>query len=418
MGWQERLRQAAYTSPSGTRITFDYEGVSRDIDKRTAGFEFPGVNDAYVQDNGFGARKYALRCYFWGPDHDLVGTAFELGLCESGIGRLEHPLYGTFDVVPFGSITRREDLKSEANQTVIEVTFWSTVRAVYPSGAASPKNELEEALDGFDVAASQQFAASVDLSTVVARANERSTVLQLLRTISGILGAISDVTSSVRRAFEDEFSAIQYGIDVLVGQPLQLAQQITNLIQTPARAHAAIAARLQAYGLFAERLMASSPGTGKPEGLSDMQLRVVNDFLTVDLSLLSAVTGSVIAVQNATFTTRSDALGAADTVIAQFDSAVGFRDARFNELGILDTGEAYEGLLLAVGRVAGFAVEQSFSLATERRIVLDRPRTIIDLAGEIYGSVDDRLDLLININELTGSEILELPRGRAISYYA
>jgi hypothetical protein len=31
--------------------------------------------------------------------------------------------------------------------------------------------------------------------------------------------------------------------------------------------------------------------------------------------------------------------------------------------------------------------------------------------------VDGKLDLLINSNNLTGSEILELPRGRVISYY-
>ena len=40
-----------------------------------------------------------------------------------------------------------------------------------------------------------------------------------------------------------------------------------------------------------------------------------------------------------------------------------------------------------------------------------------DLDAELYGSVDDRLDFLIESNGLTGSEILELPRGRAIVYY-
>jgi hypothetical protein len=70
-----------------------------------------------------------------------------------------------------------------------------------------------------------------------------------------------------------------------------------------------------------------------------------------------------------------------------------------------------------VALTAGHLVETSFTLLQERRIVLDRERTIIDLAAELYGSVDDRLDLLINSNDLTGSEILELPRGRTIVYY-
>jgi hypothetical protein len=60
----------------------------------------------------------------------------------------------------------------------------------------------------------------------------------------------------------------------------------------------------------------------------------------------------------------------------------------------------------------------SFDVIPERRIVLDRARTIVDLAAELYGSVDDRLDFLINSNDLTGSEILELPANKVIKYYA
>ena len=51
-------------------------------------------------------------------------------------------------------------------------------------------------------------------------------------------------------------------------------------------------------------------------------------------------------------------------------------------------------------------------------IQLDRARTIIDLSAELYGRVDDRtLNFMIDSNRLTGSEILELPRGRSILYY-
>jgi len=84
---------------------------------------------------------------------------------------------------------------------------------------------------------------------------------------------------------------------------------------------------------------------------------------------------------------------------------------------VIDTGAGYQALQSAAALVSGYLVETSFSLATERNIVMTEPRTIIDLAAEIYGAVDERLDFLINTNSLTGSEILELPRGRVIRYY-
>lgn len=415
MSWEERLRQAAYTSPSGARLTFDYEDVSRETDKRGTVFQFPRVDGGYVQQSGFGPRRYPLRCFFWGPEHDRIATTFELALLERGVGKLEHPMYGAFDVVPFGTIARRDDLKSAANQTVIEVSFFTTLRTVYPNNKPNPDNEIAGAVAGFNGRAAQQFAASTNLSTAIARTHERSTVKQLVKTISAMLSAIAATTEDVNRAFQDDVTAINYGVDVLVGQPLQLALQISNLIQGPAKAAAALAARLEGYRDFARRIMGSAPGTSAL-GMG-RTVQVVNDFLTSDLTVMTAVSASALSVTTAAFRTRAEAIGAADEILRQFDAAVGWRDGRFGALEEIDTGESYAALLDAVSLVAGFAIEQSFALATERRIVLDRPRTIVDLAAELYGSVDDRLDFLIDTNDLSGSEILEIPRGRSISYY-
>jgi len=70
-----------------------------------------------------------------------------------------------------------------------------------------------------------------------------------------------------------------------------------------------------------------------------------------------------------------------------------------------------------VALTAGFLVEISFNLKQERRIILTRNRSIIDLVAELYGTVDDQLDFLISSNDLSGSEILEVPKGREIVYY-
>ena len=78
---------------------------------------------------------------------------------------------------------------------------------------------------------------------------------------------------------------------------------------------------------------------------------------------------------------------------------------------------AYQRLQEAVAITAGFLVEISFTLKQESIIILDRPRTIVDLVAELYGTVDDELDFFITSNNLSGSEILELPKGREIVYY-
>lgn len=423
MSWEDRVRRGAYTSPSGTRIEFDWEVVSRETDKRGTAFEFADVNDAYVQEKGFGPRRFPLRCIFSGSDCDRDATAFEAALLETGVGRLEHPLYGTFDVVPFGAISRSDDLKNNANQSIVEVTFWTTLRSVYPISQMNPRGEVLAALDDFDAAVAEQFEASTDLTTTVAKEATKATAESFLATVRAQLSEMASATDSVKRKFDDALREVELGLDVLIGQPLELAERIVSLVRMPAESAAAIAARLEGYAALAREILASTaanPGDSLAVGnsLPRRRVQVENDFRTADLVAMAAVSGSVRAVVETTYAARPDAIAAANELLEQFDVLVTWRDEAFGDIGDIDTGGAYQALQHAVSLAAGYLVEISFTLLPERRITLDRPRTIIDLAAELYGSVDDKLDFLISTNELTGSEILEVPAGRTIVYYA
>lgn len=422
MTWSDRIAEAAYTSPGGTRMRFAYLDVSREIDKRTAAFEFPGVDGAYIQDNGAGERRYPLQCIFAGPDCDAEAEAFEELLLERGTGLLEHPLYGRVDVVPFGTITRRDDLASAANQTIIEVVFWSTLGAVYPSTRMSPKLEVGEAVRLAAPALSADFERSMDLATESRRANARLTVRDALRNIQSALQTAASATESVNREFRDLQAQVNFGIDVLIGQPLLLARQILNLITAPSRALAGIVSRLEGYRDLLDRMLRSSPisaGGLPPTALGRIGVRLSNDFHTADLVAGGAVLGSISSVLNNTFTAKPQALEAAEAILAQANERTAWRETRFGELEQIDTGEGYQALQEATALAVGYLVEISFSLVPERAVVLDRPRGLVELCAELYGSVaDDRLDFLIGTNGLTGSQILELPRGRRVVYYA
>ena len=223
------------------------------------------------------------------------------------------------------------------------------------------------------------------------------------------LQAVADKTDAVRERFDTIADSIDQGLNVLIEQPLTLAFQTYQLIQAPGQAIALISDKLDAYRNLAGSLISGDGAVSSP-GNS-------NDFRRRDLYASGSVTGSIISVLNTEFTTKTDALQAADSVLSQFDDVTAWREANFGSLGEVDTGGSYQALQSAVALTAGFLVDLSFSLAQERRIVLDRDRTIIDLCAELYGSVDDQLDFLINSNALTGSEILELPKGKEIVYF-
>lgn len=418
--WRDRVEEAAYRSPNGTRIRFLFEDVQRQTTKRGTVYEFPGINDAYIQRKGFGPRRYPMRCYFAGADHDLVATAFEVALLEDGIGKLDHPRYGTLPrVVPFGDITRRDDLKTAANQTIIDVTFWTTLASIYPSAQRDAESEIRAALGTFDVELAQELAAGSFL-TEAHRRGLKATIRGGLREVSAELRKVADATDSVRREFDDYNRLINESIDVLIGQPLTLGRQVNALIKAPARALSSIQARLDGYATLYSRLLgleASSPSAAAVSGTSAALTKAQNDFRAQRLMVLDTVAGSVESTLEHEFSTKPEALDAAEQVLDLFDNANAWSDSGLDTLGIVDTGAAYQALRNAVAFAAGNLVAISFQLVPERAIVLDRPRTIIDLAAELYGAVDDRLDLLINSNHLSGDEILELPMGKRIVYY-
>lgn len=398
MAWQDRLREAAYTSPAGTRHVFDFEDVSREFDKKTAAFEFPDADGTFVQDLGHTGRRYPLRAYFWGPDHDLQAAAFEAALRERGVGKLEHPAYGPADVVPYGGITQRDDLKTAANQTVFEVSFWETIGLVYPVPQRDTGAAVAGALERFDEAAAEYFAEGVQIGGASARAAFRNRFTKLLDTARDTLRSVADRQEDVARQFNNVYDSIQTGIDGLIADPLTLAFQTVRMLQGPAQAAASVRDRLRAYRNLA-RSITSTPA---------------ESFQIDNLFASTAVTGSVLSALDSRFETKTAATSAAVEILAQFDELVAWRDANYPGV---DVGEAYQALQEAVALTAGHLVELSFSLKQERRLVLDRARTIVDLAAELYGSVDDQLDFLITSNDLSGSEILELPKGRAIVYY-
>lgn len=413
MAWNNRIREAAYTSPSGERLTFGYENVSKKIDKKTTGFEFPDADGTFVQDLGHTGRKYPLRVFFWGDDYDQEADAFEAALLERGTGKLEHPIYGTVDVVPFGTITRRDDLKTGANQAVLEITLWETIGLIYPATQNDPASAVLSAVDEYNDALAAEFEEVTSLDSAVDAATFKNDYQALLDSASSGLQAIADVQEDVQKQFDAVVDSINQGIDVLIAQPLALAFQTAIMIQAPARALANISARLSAYGDLADSIISGDDAVVTPSTDASSS----NKFHTNDLYASTYVTGSVVSVVNNQFTTKTEALEAADAVLTQLADVVAWRDENFQSLGEVDTGGAYQQLQEAVALTAGFLVEISFSLKQERSIILDRNRTIIDLAAELYGSVDDQLDFLINSNNLSGSEILELPKGREIVYY-
>lgn len=426
MTWQDRVSEAAYTPPiSKQRLTFTFENVSRVFDKKGTAFDFPDVDGTFVQTTKNSGRRFPLRVIFWGDDYDLEAKAFDEALRESGIGKLDHPKYGTVNVVPFGPITQRDDLKTAANQAIIELTFWESINFIFPSIQDDPASQVLTAVEEYNAAAAQTFEDNLDIDSAVEQATTKNTYQRLLDATKNELQVIANTQADVQMQFDDIYDSINAGIDIFIARPLTLAFQTVIFLQAPARVLTNIKARLNGYKNLITSIITSAEAILTPSTTGDSQ--PANDFHVKDIYASTYVSGSVVSVVNNVFNNKTEALDAAVDVLDQFDGVVNWRDDNFEALANnvtqvqtvaeLDTGETYQKLQEAVALTAGFLVQISFSLKQERRLVLDRDRTFIDLVAELYGTTDIDYDFFITSNNLSGAEIKELPRGREIVYY-
>ena len=401
MTWSDRIKQAAYNAPDGTRIAFLFEDVSKDFDKKTSSHSFRGGDGTYMQDRGRSGNSFPVSAIFSGEDCDLDADTFESLLSQRGTGRLEHPLYGTFDVVPSGTVSRSDALVTAANESRVTVTFFETTNVIYPQTQTDPQTQIEIAVQSANVALADEYNDALDIETPGAISEVKGYYTRALDSTKAALDDVAAVQESINDTFNDVYDSINIAIDTLIADPLTLAFQTSVMIQAPARATAAISDRLDAYKNLANSII----------GRDSEQLE------TDDLYVMLFQTGGVLSAVNNEFETKSEALNVASRLLDEMDAITQWRDDNYNSQGVLDTGESYQQVQDATALVAGWLVQISFDLKQERRITLSSPRTALDLVGELYNSTDENLDFFINSNALTGSEIIEIPAGREIVYY-
>jgi hypothetical protein len=399
MTWDDRLKEAAYTPPSGTRLTFDFEDVSRESDKKTTVFTFPDRDGAFVQDLGLGGRRYPMRVIFY--------DALE----EKGGGVLEHPAYGRKEVVPTGTIRQRDDLKTAANQAIIEVTFWESIfDLTFPNASTSATSATDAAIEGFASAAPLQFADTLSLVTSSEKAGFISKFTAGLDATRSALLAVATTDEATGRQFDALYDTITTNISALIETPATLAAGVIELIRLPAQVSASIESKINAYATLIDGLTSVSFVTSFD---SQPDNAFIGDQLLADAAHIALIESTILSE----FMTRPGAIAAAENIAASYVVVTDWADTNRAVLGLIDTGETYQALVSATSVATGRLVDISFTLLQERIFTLQSPRTPLDLVAELYGELDPKLDFFINSNSLVGTELIEVPAGREIKFY-
>ena len=446
MAWNDDITEAAYTSPSGKRMIFNYDSeMERKTALKTAENVFPDVDGAEIQSLGLGGKKFPMTVIFDGADCFSKADEFEELLCERGAGILEHPIYGKHDVVPTGEIARSDNLVSGLNESLVKVTFSETITdRAFPESDVSSDDALSSAIDGYENAAAASFAEIIETGSV----DDKLQLQSVLKTQSDSLfkgiTSIAEKTSDLQQKesllqkiqkFKNTVNGWIGKVDLLAENALNIATALIKTARLPSEIAINALAKIEGYSSILKDMLNNVKKDPVGAAAIKNQYAATSTMLGALVASMGVGVAKVAANANTGasrsseglsassgaggFLSRSAVLQAADLIAEQFETYREYTDSQIKKNVFADAGEGYSALLEAIIRSIQVLETVSFELPVTRILRLDRDRQIIELLCELYGKEGfDRIDQFITDNELTADEIVLLPMGREVRYYA
>lgn len=416
MAWQDDIQALVYKSPSGTEFTFQYEDLQMDSDKKTAEFIFAELDGALIQDLGRAGRKFPFSCFFSGDTYNVDSDAFMAALEEKGISELTHPLYGKRKVVPTGTITRRDDLVQGANQAVFTFTLSETIDDItLPTSITDVQQDIISTVDNFSQTQAEAFTESIDLAdagdTILLQDNmkkEFNLIDGLTSFIAKIDSGINSLYESIKASFEAGLDEISKDYGILAGTFAPLIEQGMALYRTICE----VKTNIEEKKAVVENAIAKCK-----EYYYACETGFVNAYneTVKNINILIAVFCQSTLSED--FTTRQDAVKTYEDLIELYDGLKTFMDSEIETLGIIDTGTAYEGISGVVSKTSSYLISESFSLPSEKKVVLGKDYNLIELVSNLFKGDMTKLDDFIVINNLTADDIENLNINSEVKYY-
>lgn len=441
MAWTDEITEAAYTSPSGKRIVFNFSpAVNRKTPLKTAEHTFPDVDGAEIQSLGLGGKKFPMTAIFDGADCMKNASEFEDALCERGFGFLEHPIYGKHAVVPTGEIERTDDLVSSLNESKVVVTFAETITdKAFPESGVAAMDELESAIDKFDTTAVETFAELIETDSI----DDSMQLQSVLKTQSNSLfegiSKLAEKSSNMKdkmkvlqkiNELKNKAQGIIASVDKIAANAQELAATLIQTARMPAALVTDALAKIEGYATVVDSIIKNVKKD--PFGVNAIK----NQYAATSVVLGSLVASCGFGVAQTaskagsasgesesgsttgSFQSRAAVLSAADSVAELFEVYKTYMDSQIAKDAFVDSGEGYSALLQTIASSIQVMQEAAFNLPITRYIKLGRDRQVIELLCELYGPDGfNRIDEFINDNNLNAEEIVLIPMGREVRYY-
>ena len=421
MTWSDRKREAAVTTPDGTRFVFIYEDIERSRAENASIFKYAEKSGATIDRLSSGHDVYPITAIFSGPDYDLIAEDFWEKTKIPGVFLLEHPRFTGLKRVQLMTIRERIAAKSGDNQATFDLVLHETLVDTEPSTALDTTSQILEAALEVSAGAAAAFEdnAALDNALVVGDLQAEST--SFIDDVNAFFADIAAQEAAFNAAFDAQYLSAQSAINNIVDGPIEFANNVAIFVATPSRVAVDVAARINAYEQLFDNTIDRVRFAGQQvvDALrNDAGLAVLTTF-----GILSGMCQS--SVSSADYLTRADVLGIADRITNINDQTIAMLDEysqAFNDQDDpadrrFEITEVTNSLNDLTSLTTAQLFNVAFTLKQERIISFEIERDTITLCHELYGYSDANWQMFITTNQLKGDELFLIPPRKEIVYY-
>lgn len=406
MSWLDRVKTGMLiTTGDGKTYKPLWRVASRSKEYNTSVFEFPEVEGSLVHRGKAQAYKYNLEFYFQGDDHLDVSANFSISADDSRAWKISHPLYGSLTVHPLSISTDNTD----GNITKFNIPILETIIDTKPTFSLAPVDKIIALKEQINTTMSGAFVNNVKQVSVSDINRMKSQVNAFYQ-----LGKNINKTAEQAQDYFNLFNNASAKLNSAIISPLVAVQAMQDVINAPSQFADSVTNRIKMFNSQLDILINSIDVLS---GKSNKNIYEHNGGMVVSSM-------AVVAVTDFSYKSREDVLVTMDQISTAYDNYLNTIDIIQDDndssidkyVPTVDSQLQLADLILfTVGSLINIAV----SAKQERIVYLEKDSNVILLAHRFYGLVtdDSTIDQFIAQNKIGLNELLQIKKGRKLSYF-
>jgi len=387
-------------------FTAKWTGDTSSFERKLPEFDFPDIAGTFLQDLNRKSWKWDIEFFLEGVDALDEKKRFKETMDISGAWTFQHPTEGTLLLFPV-SIKIEDQPVTSYNLVSISGTWLESI----------PEFQLLEAGLNVDSATAANGLLSKkpqDFNTFVN--NVGKTITDVSKFVNRTIATVNKVKTEIEKATAFIQGALTSGVALATG----VMGMVKDLILLPGQ----LVNTFESSFSFYEQLLNNIIDTPVDTVESGYYNEAVAAFT------LFGVSESVNTVE---FATRDGALSAVTRLNTMYNTVVAYSDSLQHQFSTSLIGQPvlvkdqFSGMLGVFDEVKAVVfsatlklMTDAYSLKAQRIIVLEKPKTPVEIVITEYGTLGPdyaNLDNFIKINGLRGSEIELLPVGKEVVLY-